>query len=212
MWPREIGGVYEEPSQWLYYSVAGLAIIIFTGVLVSIYLAIYQRIASDLRNLSIAQLWLMIIPTVGTIWIFYVIWQSANAISEEFKRRKIIEFETYPALGIGWAFAFFLATTQLTMLIEEPGITILLGIATLVLFVIFIIRLAGFKDKLDKDTLSDTHLVPPAPYQYQNPQYPQQEQQWNSYDQQQSPPVNFPPAQNPEPYKPQDDYDRWRPK
>lgn len=211
MWPQDIGGVHHEPSYWLYYSMAGLAIEVFMAVLLSVYNAINQRIACDLRNLSPLQLWLMIVPAFGSIWIFYVIWQNANALSEEFKRRKIIEFETYPGLGIGWAFSFFCATAQLTLLLDDPGIPILLGIATVILFVIFLVKLAGFKDKLDKDALNEAHLVPPPPPQYTYPNYQQPVQQQPDYTQQQFPPGNYPPPQNPEPYQP-NDWERWKPK
>jgi hypothetical protein len=94
------------------------------------------------------------------------------------------------------------------MLLDDLGIPILLGIATVIMFIIFMLKLAGFKDKLDKDTLNEAHLVPPPPPQYM---YPPQQQTTDSA-QQHYPPANFPaPPENPQPYQ-QNDWERWKPK
>ena len=205
--------VYHEgggAAEWIFYVIffftAQVVIVLFILTIQSIF----EKISPDLRSLSVTQLWLTIIPAFGSIWIFYVIYQLAESLSEEFKRRQIVEFETKPGLGVGWAFSFFAVTALLTMMIDERIITILLYVTAVVLFVIYWAKLAGFKTQLTSEATSPFQ---PAQHFPQQPFYPPQEsfppvqqpQQW-----QQPPPPGY---YNPENQPPkQDEWEKWKPK
>src|ERR1044072_1793009 len=163
MWPDEIGGVPEEPLMWPWYTAGVFLLTLIMCLLVNTIHSIFQRAAPDLRSMTPLQIWISILPAFGRIWIFYVIYQLANTLREEFKRRKLVEFETSPGFGVGWAFAFFLATAHLTLLIDEPVITVLLYIVAVVLLIIYWVKIFGFRGKLDKDSLGSMQFQHPFP-------------------------------------------------
>lgn len=207
MYDEEIRYAYDGPAVWPYYVVAGFAITIVMCLLVATIQSIYQRISSDLRSLSPVQLWITIIPFFGSFWIFYVIHQLASSLHQEFKRRNVVEFETSPGLGMGWAFAFFFATAQLTLLIDEAIITSLLYIASVILLVIYWMKIIGFRSKLDFDAFSGASFNTPTPFPFQIAP-PSMQQQYRP----DVPPVPQPFHPPYEPPKSADDWNRWKPK
>lgn len=201
MYPDDIRGVYEESSALPYYLVGLFVSTLIVALLINTVQSAFQRISPDLQSLTPAQLWITVIPFFGSIWIFYVIWHLANALSEEFKRRKIVEFETFPGLGVGWAYAFFTVTAQLTLLIDETTITVLLYIVSFILLIIYWTKIAAFNNKLNYDSLGANQFHSPPPFQSQWQQHAQHNRPESQIPQQ-------PPAQSPQ----QGEWERWKPK
>lgn len=187
------------------YVVAYFVLVLITCLLVNTIQATLQRVSGDIRSLTAAQLWIAVIPVFGAFWIFYVIYQTADALAEEFRRRKIVEFETSPGLGVGWAFAFFSLTAQLMLTLDEPLITGMLFVVAAILLVIYWTKIAGFKTKLDFDSLGGANrFTDQQPFTYHQPIVPNHPpftfpQQQSNYQ----PPFTPPPA---------DDWERWKPK
>jgi hypothetical protein len=207
---------YEEPTVWPYYFIGAVVIMIISCLLASTFQSVWRSISADLRTMAPEQSWLIIIPILGIIWMFYMIYQMGNALKEEFKRREIVEFESTPGLGIGWAFSFALLTGQLVSFIGEPVLTAILLITAVILLIIFWIRLAGFQRKLE--TLNGAgfhqfHHMPPPPQQEWPPNYPPpQNNQWPPQNNPWTPSNNQWPPQNFPPPPQQNEWEKWKPK
>lgn len=198
---------YEEPTVWPYYLIGGIIIFIVFCLLANTFQTLWKCISEDLRTMSPEQSWLIIIPLFGVIWMFYLIFRLGEALKEEFSRKNIVEFESAPGLGIGWAFSFAILTAQLVSFIDEPVMAFILYLAATTLLIIFWIRLAGFINKLNYNPKTGFEQQQSQPFQ-QMPPAPQQ--QWPYYPPQQNfpePPPYFPPPQQQE-----NEWDRWRPK
>ena len=197
--------VAEEPTHWQYYVLLFVGYSIVTCVLMNTVANLVQRVSPDLRTLTPAQVWITVIPLFGSGWIFNVVYKLAEMLKEEFARRKMVEFETTPGLGAGMLFAFITFTAHLTLLIDEPVLTAVLYIASVILLVLYWIRLVNFREKIDRDSLT---------------QYAQQQFSFQQPLQQQVPPPgyyppnNYYPSQDVPPDAPpsNDEWDRWRPK
>jgi hypothetical protein len=192
--PYEPYWEHAEPVLWPYYMVGAVMVVIIFALLVNTIQTVFDRLSPDLRVLSAAQLWVTIIPVFGSFWIFYVVYQLAGALREEFRRRNVVEFETYPGLGTGWAFSFFAFTTELMLTLDAPVVTLLLAILSVILLVAYWMKVAEFRRKLDDHARQMHSQQMPPPYTFYPPQYP-------------------PPADTPPPPPQQDDaWNRWRPK
>lgn len=191
--------VTNDPVMWPYYVFGGCVVLIIFALLVYTIQTIFDRLSPDLRTLRAPQLWLTIIPVFGSFWIFYVVYQLAHSLREEFKRRSIIEFETSPGLGTGWAFSFVAFTAQLMLTIDEPVVTSLLSILAVILLVVYWTKIVSFRAKLDED-IARTSTQQMPPYGFQQTHYPP-----SPYYPPPPPPPSSPPPAD-------DQWERWRPK
>lgn len=198
---------YGDPVMWPYYLLGGVVVFIISCLLANTVSALFDRISPDLRTMNPTQIWISVIPIFGSAWIFYIIYQLANALRDEFGRRKIVEFETSPGLGAGWAFAFLAATAHLTLLIDETLITVLLYVAATILLIVYWAKIAAFKNKLYSDDLRAPHNMQTS-FPHHQPASPPQNVQWPPYHPPYVPPI--PPS--PEPPKQEEEWERWRPK
>lgn len=164
---------------------------------------VIERVSPDLRTISSGQSWLSIIPVFGTFWIFYAVQQTSNMLSEEFQRRKIVEFETHPGLAVGWGFSFILFCAQLTLLIDATTMTLFLYIGAIITLIVYWVKLAGFKTKLDNDLMRQHTQRFQHPFQQNTPHpFPEHPQHYPSTP-------DFPPQP---PAPPVNEWDRWKPK
>jgi ribosomal protein L40E len=99
------------------------------------------------RTMSPGLVWLQIIPVFGFVWQFFVVIALANSLSAEFRARGIYE-EDNPGQGVGIA----MCITRLFLVV--PVLNILAGIASLVLWIVYWVKIAGFSGKLDSAPLA----------------------------------------------------------
>jgi len=88
--------------------------------------------------------WLLLIPLFNLIWIFFVATGIGKSLGAEFRRRGITNQEPYPAQSIRIA----LGICQCCGII--PFVNILAGIAGLVLWIVYWVKVAEFSRLLDQ--------------------------------------------------------------
>jgi len=94
------------------------------------------------RTMSPGLVWLQIIPFFGFIWQFFVVFAVANSLGNEFAARRIPE-EPKPGQSLGLAMCITRVCTVI------PFLGIFAAIASLVLWIIYWVKIAGFSRKLD---------------------------------------------------------------
>ena len=94
------------------------------------------------QTMSPGLTWLQIIPLFGFIWQFFVVSALANSLGNEFRTRGIQE-EDRPGYGVGLA----MCITRVCVIIPILGFFSL--IASLVLWIVYWVKIAGFSRELD---------------------------------------------------------------
>ncbi len=197
---------YQEPtgiSDFAMYVILIIVTIVVLCVLANMIANLIDRVSVDLRTINSGQAWLSIIPIFGSFWLFYVVQQTANMVGEEFRRRKIVEFETSPGLAIGWGFSFILLCAQLTLMFESTFFTAILYLGAIATFIIYCVKLAGQKAKFDNDLMRQNLQQFQQPYM-QHPMHPFPEQAPYNPPHQDFPP----PPLTPTP----EEWEKWKPK
>jgi hypothetical protein len=99
------------------------------------------RCAPTARTMSPGQVWFGVIPVFNLVWPFYMVNAISTSLHNEFVRRGIVE-EPAPAKTIGMAFA------TLGLLSIIPLLNILTALPTLVCWIVYWVKIAGFSKKL----------------------------------------------------------------
>lgn len=86
--------------------------------------------------------WLLLIPIFGLVWHFIVINKLADSISAEATSKDIKITEPRPAYQIG------LAMCILNCLFFIPGVNVLTGIAGLVCWILYWVKITAYKNML----------------------------------------------------------------
>jgi hypothetical protein len=139
----------------------GLLFLIWIAVLILptiFFILTQQRALSKCspanQTMSPGLAWLQIIPVFGFIWQFFVVSALANSLGNEFRARGIQE-EDKPGYGVGLA----MCITRICVIIPILGFFSL--VASLVLWIIYWVKIAGFSQKLD---LAPRGQFAPSPY------------------------------------------------
>lgn len=121
----------------------GFAIILLPTIFFLITLqSALSKCAPVNRTMTPGLVWLQIIPFFGFIWQFFVVTAVANSLDNEFRARRIPE-EPKPGQNLGLA----MCITRVCTLI--PFVGILAGIASLILWILYWVKVAGLSHKLD---------------------------------------------------------------
>jgi hypothetical protein len=94
------------------------------------------------RTMTPGLVWLQIIPFFGLIWQFFVVIAIANSLQNEFAARRI-PAESKPGQGLGLAMCITRVCTVI------PFVGIFAGIASIVLWIVYWVKIAEFSRKLD---------------------------------------------------------------
>ena len=106
------------------------------------------------QTMSPGLAWLQIIPLFGFVWQFFVVSAVANSLGNEFRTRGMME-EDKPGYGVGLA----MCITRICVIIPILGFFSL--IASLVLWIVYWVKIAGFSQKLDR---APGTVYSPPPY------------------------------------------------
>lgn len=87
--------------------------------------------------------WLLLIPFFNLIWIFFVVTGIGKSLGAEFRRRGTPTPDPYPTQSIGIAMAICHCCCII------PVINILAGLAALVLWIVYWVKVAEFSRLLD---------------------------------------------------------------
>lgn len=130
-------------------SFVALFFFIFVGILILptvFFLLTLQRALSKCyptnRTMSPGLVWLQIIPVFGFIWQFFVVIAVANSLEREFAARRI-PAEPKPGQTVGLA----MCITRVLVII--PFLGLFSGLASIVLWIVYWVKIAGLSAKLD---------------------------------------------------------------
>jgi hypothetical protein len=122
-----------------------MVLLILPGIL---YLVTLQRAldrcAVESRTLSPGLVWLMLIPLFSLVWHFIVVNGISKSLHNEFARRNTPNVEPEPGKGIGLATCILSATSII------PVIGLFSGLAGLVCWIIYWVRIAGYSNLLQQ--------------------------------------------------------------
>jgi hypothetical protein len=192
------------------------ALVIALMIVLIIYLAIYipflinlsgalKQVAPHLRKMPPGQVWLMLIPVFGNIWVLFVVPRIADSLVGEYKRRGMTNYEEErPGYRTGMSWGVLGLVTYLRTIADLTGIPVigsfgtLASFAGLVFFIIYWVKIAKYKNQLrnsgtwEQYMFAETGNYGQQNGNQQNPnlwQNPQQQQNWNQ-------PPATPPQQN----------------
>ncbi len=116
---------------------AGLAVMIF--FLLSMQRCL-SRISEPNREMSPGQVWLNLIPLFGVVWMFFTVIRTANSLKKEFASKN------KECGDGGYLIGLLMCIFSCCSII--PIIGALFGLAALVLFIIYWVKIAGFSGQL----------------------------------------------------------------
>ena len=96
------------------------------------------------RTIQPGTLWLLLIPFVNLIWHFFVVIGMANSLGNEFRARQMANVDPEPGKSIGLAMCICGVCGFI------PILGVLAGLAYLVLWIIYWIKINEFSQMLDR--------------------------------------------------------------
>jgi hypothetical protein len=100
-----------------------------------------NRCSPENRAMAPGMVWLMLIPLFNIVWHFFVVINVAKSLGAEFQKRGIVE-EADPGKKIGMIMCILACCGWI------PLLNILTGIGTLICWILYWIKIAGFSAKL----------------------------------------------------------------
>jgi hypothetical protein len=101
-----------------------------------------DTVSVENRKMPSGNVWLLLIPLFGTVWHFIVVNNLADSIAAEAKTNDIRIEESRPAYSVG------LAMCILNCFFFIPGLNILTGIAGLVCWILYWVKISSYKNTL----------------------------------------------------------------
>lgn len=124
-----------------------VSLIVFAVMLIPLifYLLTLQkamnRVSPENRAMAPGMVWLMFVPLFNIVWHFFIVINLAKSLGAEFKKRNITA-DAEPGKGIGLAMCILACCGII------PIINWFSGIATLVCWIMYWVKIAGFSGKL----------------------------------------------------------------
>jgi hypothetical protein len=104
------------------------------------------KCAESSRTMQPGMVWLLLVPLFNIVWNFFVVFGIANSLKNEFARKGIPTSEPLPGQPIGLAMSICACCGFI------PIFGLLAGIAYLVLWIIYWIKVADFSRRLDESS------------------------------------------------------------
>jgi predicted membrane channel-forming protein YqfA (hemolysin III family) len=101
-----------------------------------------NKCAGSARTMQPGQVWLLLIPFFNVIWHFLVVMGIAKSLRNEFARRGIPNADPLPGQSIGMAMCICACCGII------PILGIIASLASLVLWIIYWIKVAGYSELL----------------------------------------------------------------
>ena len=137
---------------------AGVMITLMLAIIPTIfYLLTLQRtlaaVKPENRSMAPGQVWMILIPAFGIVWMFFVVERIGTSVRKEFDDLGITHPEAKPAYGVGLTMAILMACCAV------PFVNFLAGPAALVLWIIYWVKVAGLKRMIEEQAGQN---LPPA--------------------------------------------------
>jgi hypothetical protein len=129
----------------------GMIVVVIVAVLIGLgiqvmYLLTLQntlkQCSPENQKMPPANVWLNLIPLFNYVWTFIIVNKMADSLQAEFAKRGINVPEARPGYGVGLAYAICACCGVV------PLINMLAGPAALVLFIVYWVKIAGYKRML----------------------------------------------------------------
>ena len=185
---------YDSVFGATFFIILAIALIIGIGINVLYLLTLHRtldQVNPDVRKMPPGQVWLLFIPLFNLVWMFIVAARISDSLALEYRRRGIQTDSDRPGYSLGLT----LAILQVCNII--PGLNYLASIPFLVIWIIYWVKMAGFKNQLKQSGHWQmfAHINPHA-QAYSSAQSWGQQQNW------QNPQPNWnQPQQNPNPWQ-----------
>ncbi|MCX6294778.1 MAG: hypothetical protein NTX97_01720 [Bacteroidetes bacterium] len=133
------------------------AIAIIVGVMIGLipiifYLLTLQKTLNEVspenRQMPPGQVWLILIPLFGMVWAFIVVNRIADSLKAEFAKRNVPVDEDRPGYSIGLTYCILYCCSII------PILGGLAAIGGLVCWIIYWVKIAGYKTKLEQTKLA----------------------------------------------------------
>ncbi len=133
------------------------AIAIIVGVMIGLipiifYLLTLQKTLNEVspenRQMPPGQVWLILIPIFGMVWAFIVVNRIADSLKAEFAKRNVPIDEDRPGYSIGLTYCILYCCSII------PILGGLAAIGGLVCWIIYWVKIAGYKTKLEQTKLA----------------------------------------------------------
>jgi len=115
------------------------------------------KCSDQTRTMQPGMVWLLLVPLVSMIWSFFVVMALAKSLGAEFARRGIPMQDPLPGQSIGLAMCISICCCMI------PIVNLLAGVASLVLWIMYWIKIADFSKMLDVAPIAAIPVPPPAP-------------------------------------------------
>lgn len=114
-----------------------------------------ERCALSSRTMQPGMVWLLLVPLFNMIWSFFVVLALARSLSNEFGRRGIPSPEAEPGQSIGLAMCICTCCGLI------PLLGVLASLATVVLWIMYWVKIAGYSQALAQPPVM---TVPPVAF------------------------------------------------
>jgi hypothetical protein len=128
-----------------------------------------QQVSPDLQKMSPGMVWLSFIPVFNLIWNFIMVGHIANSLRDEFRRRNMPLDAERPGYQAGLAMSILYVASVI------PVIGGLFALAGFILWIIYWVKIAGYKKQLEMNRFQ---------FGNHNPNWPggfQQQQSYGNY-------------------------------
>ncbi len=103
-----------------------------------------KAVSPENRKMPPSNVWLVLIPFFGLVWQFIIVNRIADSLKAEFEKRNIKVEEDRPGYSIGLAYCILYCCGII------PFLGILAAIAGLVCWIIYWVKIADYKNKLEQ--------------------------------------------------------------
>lgn len=108
-----------------------------------------NRCSLQNRTMTPGLVWLALIPLFNLIWNFFIVTAVAKSLGNEFRSRNI-QAENEPGKSIGLAYAILVCCSII------PFLGILAGLAGLVLWIVYWVKIAEFSNRIAQPAIAAT--------------------------------------------------------
>ena len=124
-----------------------------------------KEVSVENRKMKPGQVWLLLIPLFSVYWLFEVVSKIADSLKAEFASRNMEVNEEMPGYRIGIIYAITGAVSPLlnivTKLLQFPTIessiiSLILGLGGLVLWILYWVKIRGYRKMLVENSTNST--------------------------------------------------------
>ena len=108
-----------------------------------------KDISMENRKMEPGMVWLLFIPFFGLVWQFIIVNRLADSLHDEFIKKNIKVDEARPGFAIGLAFCILGCCGII------PYLGVLTSIGALVCWIIYWVKINGYKEKLKQPNFND---------------------------------------------------------